>query len=374
MTSENRGAIELIAVTKRYGNTVAVDNVNLKIAAGAYCCLLGPSGCGKTSTLRIIAGHESINEGDVLIANKNVSLRPPAHRGTALMFQNYALFPHLSCEDNVAFGLKMRGVAKADRRAQARQMLSLVHMEHYKDRRPDQLSGGQQQRVALARALITKPDVLLLDEPLSALDPFLRVKMRTELKRIHNDLGLTFIHVTHSQEEAMALADLIVVMNNGRVEQAGTPWEVFNHPMTEFVARFIGGHNVFSGLVAHVDKNETLLMAGSNQYAVSNVNAPAGSEVVFSVRADRISLEHANPGTASNELGAIVRAVEYQGTQVRIGLECPATDEFTVVMSDSAYSRKPLSVGDNVTATWKAEDAHCINPLQTPKLVAFEAF
>src|SRR5471032_3521745 len=192
----------------------------------------------------MIAGHESASEGDILIGAANVTDLPPAKRGTAMMFQSYALFPHLSCLDNVAFSLKMKGVDKATRRAKAMEFLSLVAMEPYAARVPAQLSGGQQQRVALARALITDPQILLLDEPLSALDPFLRVRMREELKGLQTRLGISFIHVTHSQDEAMALADLIVVMNGGKIEQAGTAREVFNKPASAFVARFIGGHNV----------------------------------------------------------------------------------------------------------------------------------
>jgi putative spermidine/putrescine transport system ATP-binding protein len=203
--------VELISVTKRYGVTTAVHGISLRIPAASYCCLLGPSGCGKTSTLRMIAGHETISEGDVRIGGETVTNRPPAKRGTAMMFQSYALFPHLSCIDNVAFSLKMRGVAKAERRKQASEYLALVDMAQYGERLPAQLSGGQQQRVALARALITRPRALLLDEPLSALDPFLRTRMREELKRLQRELGINFIHVTHSQEEAMALADLVVV-------------------------------------------------------------------------------------------------------------------------------------------------------------------
>src|SRR5882724_8439358 len=214
--------LELIQITKRYGATTAVDAIDLRVAAGEYCCLVGPSGCGKTSTLRMIAGHEAVSSGDLIIGATNVTLLPPAKRGTAMMFQSYALFPHLSCVDNVAFLLKMKGIGKAERRAKAIELLHLVAMEQYAERLPSQLSGGQQQRIALARALITEPQVLLLDEPLSALDPFLRIRMRTELRRLQEQLGIVFVHVTHGQDEAMALADLVVVMNAGRIEQKGS--------------------------------------------------------------------------------------------------------------------------------------------------------
>ncbi len=242
--------IELVAVTKRFGDAVAVDNVSLRIPAGSYCCLLGPSGCGKTTTLRMIAGHEEATDGDIILGNENITHLPPASRGTAMMFQSYALFPHLDCTDNVAFSLRMRGVDKDTRRARALDMLKRVQMEPFAGRLPAQLSGGQQQRVALARALITDPQVLLLDEPLSALDPFLRIRMREELKSLQTRLGISFIHVTHSQDEAMALADLVVVMNHGKIEQAATAREVFNKPASAFVARFIGGHNVLPAAVA----------------------------------------------------------------------------------------------------------------------------
>ncbi|MGB1025678.1 MAG: ABC transporter ATP-binding protein, partial [Rhodospirillaceae bacterium] len=209
-SARHKGGVELLGVTKRYGEAVAVHQISLKIAPGSYCCLLGPSGCGKTSTLRMIAGHEEVSEGDILIDGRNVTEAAPAARGTAMMFQNYALFPHLNCLDNVAFSLRIKGVAKAERHQKAAELLALVHMSDYTTRMPAQLSGGQQQRVALARALITNPEVLLLDEPLSALDPFLRTHMRAELRSLQKELGITFIHVTHSQDEAMALADMVV--------------------------------------------------------------------------------------------------------------------------------------------------------------------
>ena len=237
-------SLELTALVKRYGDTVAVAGIDLKIPSASYCCLLGPSGCGKTSTLRMIAGHETVSSGEILLGGKYITHSAPADRGTATMFQSYALFPHLSVLDNVAFSWKMRGRSEAERHKRARELLDLVSMGALAQRLPSQLSGGQQQRVALARALMTEPRVLLLDEPLSALDPFLRVQMRAELKRWQQELGFTFVHVTHSQEEAMALADQVVVMNNARIEQAGSPREVFNTPRSEFVARFMGAHNV----------------------------------------------------------------------------------------------------------------------------------
>src|SRR5271167_2309538 len=245
--------VRLIALTKTFGRTVAVDAISAEIPGGSYCCLLGPSGCGKTTTLRMIAGHEAPTSGEVTVGGARVTNLPPARRRTAMMFQSYALFPHLDCVDNVAFSLRMRGVPKVARRAKAREMLRLVEMEAQAERLPSQLSGGQQQRVALARALVTNPSVLLLDEPLSALDPFLRVRMRGELKRFQRRLGISFVHVTHSQDEALALADLVIVMNEGRIEQAAPGREIFDRPQTAFVARFIGGHNVLCCMVEASD-------------------------------------------------------------------------------------------------------------------------
>src|ERR1700757_802920 len=215
--------VELISVSKRYGETLAVDRISLRIPRSSYCCLLGPSGCGKTSTLRMIAGHESATSGDIIVGAKNVTDLPPAQRNTSMMFQSYALFPHLSVIDNVAFALKMKGIARAERHAEAKRLLELVDMQAFAARMPAQLSGGQQRRGGLARALITSPQILLLDEPLSALDPFLRLRMRTELKRLQRELGISFVHVTHGQDEAMALADMVVLMNAGRIEQQASP-------------------------------------------------------------------------------------------------------------------------------------------------------
>ena len=356
--------VRLTAVTKRYGDTVAVDAIDLVIPKGAYCCLLGPSGCGKTSTLRMIAGHETITEGEIAIGGEAVNELPPARRATAMMFQNYALFPHLSCLDNVAFSLKMRGVSKTERHRRAEELLRLVHMEDYARRLPAQLSGGQQQRVALARALVTSPSVLLLDEPLSALDPFLRVRMRDELKRLQKELDISFVHVTHSQEEAMALADLVVVMDQGRIEQSGTPREVYNAPETLFVARFIGGHNVISGELAGTEAGYGVLRAaGESRFLVPNGSAGPGEAMTFAVRNDKVAV--AANGAASegsgNSLPGTVRSVEYQGAWVQIAIDTPATDEFTVMVRESEFYDDPIAVGDRVAATWAVEDVHLLN-------------
>ncbi len=318
--------VELAKVTKRYGNTVAVDGISLRIPKASYCCLLGPSGCGKTSTLRMIAGHEVISDGDILIQGQNVSDLPPIERGTAMMFQSYALFPHLNCLDNVAFSLKMRGMGKAERHAKAKEFLALVHMQDYAMRLPSQLSGGQQQRVALARALITKPRVLLLDEPLSALDPFLRIKVREELKRLQRELGITFIHVTHSQDEAMAMADLMVVMEDGHIRQAGPPREVFERPISPFIARFIGNHNV--------------------------ITVPDGK---IAVRADKCRI--GAPGAESSVQGRVT-AVEYQGTMVRVALMTDPGDEASALVPDAEFYAQPVEPGQVTAVSWSPRDAH----------------
>ena len=323
--------LELIKLTKRYGATTAVDDIDLKIAAASYCCLLGPSGCGKTSTLRMIAGHESASEGDIVFGAKNVTNLAPAQRGTAMMFQSYALFPHLNCIDNVAFSLKMKGVDKAKRQARAKELLALVAMERYGERLPAQLSGGQQQRIALARALITEPQIVLLDEPLSALDPFLRIKMRMELRSLQRKLGIIFVHVTHSQDEAMALADLIVIMNNGRIEQAGTPRAVFNEPNTEFVAKFIGGHNVIPTALGPI-----------------------------AVRADRLVLRRPAAGINAS-VGGVVRSVEYQGTFIQLALDAEGGREIMAMVDEATFDQMPFSPGDAVAVSWGENDVHHLN-------------
>jgi putative spermidine/putrescine transport system ATP-binding protein len=334
----NKPDIELVALTKRYGTTVAVDAINLKIPAGSYCCLLGPSGCGKTTTLRMIAGHEEASDGDVILGADNITNLPPAARGTAMMFQSYALFPHLNCVDNVAFSLKMRGIDKDTRRRQAMELLRLVQMEPFAQRLPAQLSGGQQQRVALARALITDPQVLLLDEPLSALDPFLRIRMREELKGLQTRLGISFIHVTHSQDEAMALADLVVVMNQGKIEQAASAREVYNKPASAFVAKFIGGHNVLPAAVARAK----------------------GEGEFVAIRADRMTIQPGSAPTDATSLSGVARSVEYLGATVQVGIDVAGLEPLSAVISERRFDAAPVAPGQAVTLSWMPGDVHVL--------------
>ena len=344
-------AIELIALTKRYAQgSVAVDSIDLRIAPNSYCCLLGPSGCGKSTTLRMIAGHESTTSGDILLENRNITSLPAAARGTAMMFQSFALFPHLSALDNVAFSLKMKGVDKTTRLKQAQDLLERVAMGHLAQRKPGELSGGQQQRVALARALITQPRVLLLDEPLSALDPFLRIQMRAELRHWQKELGLTFIHVTHSQEEAMALADTMVVMNHGRIEQVGPPHPVYTRPASEFVARFMGGHNV-------IDTEGGKVGVRTDHLQVR----PQGTPLPW----------------GALHMQAVVTDVGYQGTYVLLGLQkqgvalsANATAAYSVMVSEAAFAAQPYAVGQGVQLHWTPEQAHPLTPPAAAQVAA----
>jgi ABC-type Fe3+/spermidine/putrescine transport system ATPase subunit len=236
--------VVLASVTKRFGATVAVDGIELEIRRGEFVSLLGPSGCGKTTTLRLIAGFEQPDAGQIRIGDEDVAGRPPYRRDVNTVFQSYALFPHLSVLDNVAYGLRHRGMAKPERERRASEMLELVRLSGVERRRPSELSGGQQQRVALARALVMSPKVLLLDEPLGALDLSVRKQLQIELKRIQSEVGVTFVYVTHDQDEALAMSDRVAVMNEGRIEQVGTPGEIYDRPGSEFVASFIGDTNL----------------------------------------------------------------------------------------------------------------------------------
>jgi putative spermidine/putrescine transport system ATP-binding protein len=312
----------------------------------------------------MIAGHETPTTGEIRIGGEAVTGLSPVQRGTAMMFQNYALFPHRSVLDNVGFSLKVRGVSRADRHRQARDLLAKVRMERFADRRPAQLSGGQQQRVALARALITNPRVLLLDEPLSALDEYLRLRMRGELRRVQKDLGITFIHVTHTQLEAIAVADLVVVMAQGRIEQAATAREIFTAPRNAYVARFMGGQNVLTGTVESVVDGYAIVAGDDGarlSIAVDKERLVKGSRLVGSIRRDRVSVSQAEGGATppSNEVNTLlgeIHAIEYQGSYVKVTIQRPVGEEFVANVFDEDFFREALDIGDRVLARWSARD------------------
>src|SRR6202167_6299118 len=329
-----RSDIGLGGLSKSYDDvTRVVQGITLKIPDGAYCCFLGPSGCGKTTILRMIAGHEDPTDGEILIGGENVVGLAPIERGTAMMFQSYALFPHLSVRDNIAFALRVRGLSKADRYRQTDAMIEKVRLTELADRLPGQLSGGQQQRGALARAAITEPRVLLLDEPLSALDEQLRVRMRLELQRMQRDLGITFVHVTHSQLEAIALADMVVVMDRGRVDAINGDLVSFASPQMKHIAVPVGS--------AHVSKGDTIDVA---------------------IRRDDVGL--IRPGvdvTADTSwLASRVLAVEYQGNFVKVMLDATGTDEFVAYIPERTFFRDPYAIGDVVQATWPSHRARLL--------------
>jgi putative spermidine/putrescine transport system ATP-binding protein len=369
MVESNRsGEVEVLGVTKRFGETVAIKDLSLTIPHGSYCCLLGPSGCGKTTILRMIAGHENPTVGDIRIGGESVVGLPQVRRGTAMMFQSYALFPHRSVLDNVAFALKMRGAGLAERHAKARELLTKVQLENFADRLPAQLSGGQQQRVALARALITNPRVLLLDEPLSALDEYLRLRMRGELRRVQKELGITFIHVTHTQLEAIAVADTVVVMAHGHIEQAASARDIFIAPRNAYVARFVGGQNVLSGTVESA-MNGTAAVATENgarfAFPVGDVRPLRGSKLWGSIRRDRIALEKVPPGSKPagglNTIAGEVHTIENQGSYVKVTLELGHNEEFVANLLDETFFANPLDIGDRVVARWSASDVKLLD-------------
>jgi putative spermidine/putrescine transport system ATP-binding protein len=361
-----RGDIELAGLTKSYdGVTTVVQGINLKIPDGAYCCFLGPSGCGKTTILRMIAGHEDPTDGEILIGGENVVGLPPVARGTAMMFQSYALFPHLTVRDNIGFALRIRGLSKKDRNRQTDAMIEKVRLTELADRLPAQLSGGQQQRVALARAAITEPRVLLLDEPLSALDEQLRVRMRLELQRMQRDLGITFVHVTHSQLEAIALADMVVVMDRGEIRQAGAARDVYATPRDRYVAEFLGGQNVFAGRVDAINGDLASFAAPQMKHiAVSLGSAPVskGDTIDVAVRRDDVGLVRPGADLAADTswLASRVLAVEYQGNFVKVMLDATGTDEFVAYIPERTFFSDPYAIGDVVQATWPSHLARLL--------------
>jgi putative spermidine/putrescine transport system ATP-binding protein len=360
----NTAGVTLRSVTKKYGSFTAVENINLDIPAGSYTCLLGPSGCGKTTTLRMIAGHEAATSGDILIGDRRVNDLPPAKRNSAMMFQSYALFPHKTVWGNVDFGLKMRGLSKPERAQRVGEMLEIVGLSNFANRKPAMLSGGQQQRAALARALVTRPQVLLLDEPLSALDENLRVKTRGELRRLQKQFGMTFIQVTHGQDEAFALSDQIVVMDHGRIDQIGSSEDIFQTPASRFVARFVGDNNIFVGKVSGVAQEDfgcivRLEVERVGTFFCRGQAADVGMTAACCVRSDRITLHSYPPAdaTAPNQLTARVVAIEFTGYVTRVSLLTETTgEEITYKVRSHDWQNHAAQEGQLVTLSWSPED------------------
>ncbi|WP_046861976.1 ABC transporter ATP-binding protein [Microvirga massiliensis] len=337
--------LELHRVSKRFGDHLAVNDLSLSVAKGEFISFLGPSGCGKTTTLQMIAGFVDLSEGTIRLDGRDLASVKPAKRGLGIVFQSYALFPHMTAAENVAFGLEMRGVPRAEREARVRDALAMVGLEAYAERHPRRMSGGQQQRVALARALVIRPNVLLLDEPLSNLDAKLREEMQIELRQIQRNLGTTTVLVTHDQTEAMALSDRVIVMNNGRVEQIGTPEEAYERPASAFVSQFLGKTNEFGGEIDRVSAPPRLV-AGSCVWP-----APAGlsGQVTIAVRPEKIAFGD----EADRGVKARIAARIFQGNHWLF--QCETECGPAIVIRQNSGPAQPAE-GANVRLIWRAED------------------
>jgi len=344
--------VRLEDVVKRFDDTVAVDGISVEIPRGSFFAMLGPSGCGKTTTLRMIGGFEEPTEGRIFLGDQDVVGLPPYKRDVNTVFQSYALFPHMSIEDNVAFGLERKGVPKNQLKGRVAEMLELVGLGGFAKRKPKQLSGGQQQRVALGRALVNQPRVLLLDEPLGALDLKLRKNMQMELKRIQGDVGITFVHVTHDQEEAMTMADTIAVMNNGKIEQLGPPAELYESPATAFVAGFLGVSNLLPG--AAEDSGAVRLVDGT--LVRTNSNGLSG-QVAAGVRPEKITI---GAGGGANELPGTVSETAYIGVATQVVVRTAAGIVQVFAQNLDAGGRVPAP-GTNVVLSWAPESTFVVD-------------
>jgi spermidine/putrescine transport system ATP-binding protein len=360
------GSVELRSLTKTYGPAVAVDNVTLHVQAGEFLSLLGPSGCGKTTTLRMIGGFEFPDDGSIQISGRNVENLPPHKRPVNTVFQAYALFPHMKVADNVAYGLRRSGVPKAEIADRVSRTLDMVRMTAFASRKPAQLSGGQQQRVALARALVNRPAVLLLDEPMSALDRKLREEMQVELKLLQHELGTTFIFVTHDQEEALSMSDRVAVMKDGRIEQIGTASSVYDSPESAFVAGFIGRQNSFAGTISSFDgAGVRVQTAGLSLYSSrptkGGVPASSGGEVSAAIRPESVTVSDASlPGTPAatsdgsvNSVTGTLLGVSELGHSLQLVIHTPSDDQILARLPRAA--NPPTELGSPVTCSWSAD-------------------
>jgi spermidine/putrescine transport system ATP-binding protein len=350
-------------VGKRFGDFIAVEPMNLEIHKGEFLAIMGSSGCGKTTTLRMLAGLEAPTEGEIRLAGKRINDLPIWSRDTPMVWQSLALFPFLTVRENVEFSLKMRGIGKADRRQRAEKWLERMQITEFAERNVAHLSGGQRQRVALARSLVTEPEILLLDEPLSALDAHLKVRMQAVLSNLQRELGITFVYVTHSQSEAFSMADRVVIMSRGRIEQVGAPQEIYRSPRTRFVAEFLGSSNVFAGRVNEVAGHGILIETPSGAFAVpagaAGLALRPGNEATFVVSDDRMQLSGSRP-EGGNAIEATVLAEEFIGATAVVHLEGPSGEELRAQKSHDELARLTLSPGDKVWMSWSPEAGHVL--------------
>jgi spermidine/putrescine transport system ATP-binding protein len=360
--SSRPNAVEVKGVTIRYRGVTALDNVDIAIREGEFFSLLGPSGCGKTTTLSAIGGFLQPDAGDVRIEGRSVRGTPPYRRPVNTVFQSYALFPHMTVAENIGFGPRMAGMPRAEIARRVEDALRLVSLSGMGERRPGQLSGGQQQRVALARALVNRPAVLLLDEPLGALDLKLRKQMQLELSRIQREVGITFVYVTHDQEEAMTMSDRIAVMSHGSVVQIGTPQEIYDRPATLFVADFIGLSNILTGEV--LDRvGSVRLSTGTVIRVPAGAAAQAGSKAAVVVRPDHMSLSQAAPGGDSNAISGRITKLSFLGTHLQISVAIDAHVEIVVTrpLAPEEQSGPLPERGDDVLVTWAVARSFCFS-------------
>lgn len=352
--------LELVDIYKHYGPLAVLDNINLNVKAGEFVAIMGPSGCGKTTLLRVIAGLEGVSSGQVLLQGNDITNLPVNQRNTPLVWQSFALFPHLNVKQNIAFGLTLKPHSKTEVQQQVQEAATMLNLESLLERRISQLSGGQKQRVAIARALVTKPNILLLDEPMSALDPHLRIRMQGELKRLQQALKISFFYVTHNQNEAFSMADQVVVMNRGKIEQIGSPSDIYNHPATHFVAEFVGNNNLFDGEVIESGRQTIQIRCpqGMIQAPCRDRTYQIGARVTVVVPADRMAIVSAiiSDTPLENRIQATLRAREFIGSQVIYFLETRTGQEIKLIQQQSLNESLVVPINAELQLGWKVEN------------------
>ncbi len=365
--------LKMQGLAKSYGTFVAVEDFSLDIAEGEFIAIMGPSGCGKTTTLRMLAGLETANRGEITLAGTRIDQLPVWERKTPLVWQSLALFPFMTVRENVEFGLKMHGVSRAERRRRADDWLERLGISDYADRNVARLSGGQRQRVALARSLVLEPKVLLLDEPLSALDAHMAIKMQGELKKLQRELGITFVYVTHSHSEAFSLADRVVIMNAGRVEQIGSPQDIFLRPRSKFVAQFVGGISLLEGKISGKKDDEWFLETRDGKVRLGHgcglaegetADLAEGETADLAVRADRISVT-VGSGWGENEIACTLVSEEFAGAVVNLHLETASGRSLVAQLQQRDLEQLDASIGARVYASWHPDDGFLLESART---------